>query len=418
MTIRIAHMSDLHYCAENLAESDRCFSRAVTDAILEGVDCAIITGDSSDHALDAHTPSVRALAAEIKRLADHCPVLMLQGTFSHEPPGFLKMLAMVGARHPITVADRISSFGLLTGQTRYGFVPFKGEGDFQVVLHCLPTLNKADIASLVEAKVDEAASQAREIVSQVLHSWGPVNANLRERGIPSMVLSHGTVFNSISEHGVPMAGTDHELGLGSLFAAGAHGVALGHIHKHQSWHQVTPGFQQLVAYAGSIGRFHHGEQGDKFWLLWSLSAEGAHIQTNVTPARTNVDLVFEGPPDLEEIRQRADSLAGAFVRIRYCIDEEFRQNVDRAAIRLILEKAADVQIEGRTLTVQRQRAQGISSQPLSEKLATWANVTGTDCVLELQQRLQLLQDGGDIEGIVDDFVQGLVTPPAELIASM
>jgi len=74
--------------------------------------------------------------------------------------------------------------------------------------------------------------------------------------------------------------------------------------------------------------------------------------------------------------------------------------VDRAAIRSILEKAADVQIEGKTLTVQRQRAQGISTQPLGEKLATWAKVTETDGVDALRARLELIQSQP-----VDEVVQ-------------
>lgn len=396
MTLKIAHMSDLHYSAGNLQEADRCFTAAVTEALNTNVDCVIITGDTTDHALDAHAPATRALAAQIKRLSDHCPVLMLQGTFSHEPPGFLRLLALVGGKYPVTVADRIASFGL----SAHAFVPMQDGGSYRLVVHALPTLNKAAIAALVDNRVDEAAVHARQIISGVLERWGPVNDALRQRGIPSMVISHGTVFNSISESGVPMAGTDHELGLGSLFAAKADGVALGHIHKQQSWEQETLGFHQVVAYAGSIGRFHHGEIGDKYWLLWSLDAAGAMLKTCPTPSRRNVDLVYEGAPDLDDLRQRISECEGAFVRIRYCIDEESRQNVDRAAIRSILEKAADVQIEGKTLTVQRQRAQGISTQPLGEKLATWAKVTETDGVNALRARLELIQSQP-----VDEVVQ-------------
>lgn len=386
-TMKIAHFSDLHYSAANLNEADRCFSASVTAAIAAGVDCAIVTGDSTDHALDAHAPATKALAHQIKLMADHCPVLMLQGTFSHEPPGFLRLVSMVGARYPIAVADRIGSFGL----NEKGFVPFTDGQHFDLVVHALPTLNKAAIAALVENRVDEAAVEARQIVSRVLEGWGPVNASLRANGIPSMVLSHGTVLNSINETGVPMAGADHELGLGSLFAAQADGVALGHIHKSQFWSESNRGFNQLVAYAGSIGRFHHGEEGEKYWLTWEIGPGGATLKQNPTPSRKNIDLVFDGIPDLDELRRRSAECEAAFVRIRYCVDEESRHNVDRVAIRSILEKAADVQIEGRTLTVQRQRAAGISTQPLSEKLTTWANITATDGVTDLQERLSLLQ---------------------------
>lgn len=394
--IQIAHFSDIHYSAGNLEEADRCFSDAVTSAILHGVEGAVITGDSTDHALDAHSPATRALAAQVKRLSDHCPVLMLQGTFSHEPPGFLRMLSLVSGRHPISVADGISQWGLVPG---VAFMRFDENTTFSyaMLVSAMPTLNKAHVASLTEHVVDAASEQARDVISSVIRSWAPRHIAMRELGVPSMVISHGTVFNSISEHGVPMAGTDHELGVDTLFAAKADAVALGHIHKHQVWEDFT----QKIAYAGSIGRFHHGEEGDKGWILWTLvtrlpgheptGEEGAHIEFIVTPSRCNIDMVFEGPPDLETIKARKDECSGAYVRIRYTIDEEHRQNVDRAAIRLILENAADLKIEGRTCIVQRQRAQGISTVTMAEKLKLWATVTGTPGIDELQDRLQLLE---------------------------
>ena len=105
--IRIAQFSDLHYSARNLVEADRCFRHAVDRAIALKVDAAVVSGDSTDHALDLHSPAVERLARNIRRLADHCPVLMLQGTFSHEPPGTLSMFRLLGGRYPVHVADRI-----------------------------------------------------------------------------------------------------------------------------------------------------------------------------------------------------------------------------------------------------------------------------------------------------------------------
>lgn len=388
--IKVAHMSDLHYSADNLEESDRCFAAAVSQAIESKVRCAIITGDSTDHALDAHQPAVRALARQVQRLADFCPVLMLQGTFSHEPPGFLRMLALVGSRYPITVAERVGSFGLRTDGKAIEAV--RQNTQYAAVFHALPTLNKADLASMGEGSSEDAQGSARSVIVKVLESWAPVNRKLRSQGVPSMVLSHGTVFNSITEHGVPMAGADHELGLGSLFACEANGVALGHIHKQQEWSESTYGMAQLVAYAGSIGRFHHGEEGDKYWLEWELDATSTTMVKHPTPARRTVDLVFDGIPDLDFLRARARDCEGASVRVRYAVDEEQRQKVDRNAIRAILEAAGvkDVQIEGRTLIVQRQRAKGISSVGLDQKLAMWCEATGTPDVSQLQSRLATL----------------------------
>lgn len=78
--MKILHASDLHYSAANLVEADRCFGFAVETAIQQKVDLAIVSGDSTDHELSGHSPALRALAKRLKQLADHCPVLLLQGT--------------------------------------------------------------------------------------------------------------------------------------------------------------------------------------------------------------------------------------------------------------------------------------------------------------------------------------------------
>src|SRR5207249_10435194 len=105
--IRVAHFSDLHYAGATLTEVDRCFSFAVDEAIARGVDCAVISGDSTDHALQVHAPAVAALARNVRRLADHCPVLMLHGTFSPEPPGALNLFGLLGGRFRVHVAERL-----------------------------------------------------------------------------------------------------------------------------------------------------------------------------------------------------------------------------------------------------------------------------------------------------------------------
>ena len=116
--MRIAHFSDLHYGTKTLVEADRCFGAAIDRAVALGVQAAVISGDATDHALDLHAPAAARLVAQVRRLADHCPVLMLQGTYSHEPPGTLSVFRSIGGRHPIHIADRIQQVAL----TRRGWV--------------------------------------------------------------------------------------------------------------------------------------------------------------------------------------------------------------------------------------------------------------------------------------------------------
>lgn len=392
--MRIAHFSDLHYGAATLEEADRCFGAAVDRAIAEGVEAAVLSGDATDHGLDLHEPATRRLCAQVRRLADHCPVLMLQGTFSHEPPGTLAVFGLLGARHSVHVAERIEQVAVLADGWwlpsegwRFEAVPAGARALFT----CVPTINKAVVAATVGAV--EASQAVGEHLALLLRGFAPTNRQARARGVPTIAVSHGTVFGSLSEHGVPMAGFDHEFSTSVLFSAETQAVMLGHIHRHQRWEQDGPAGRQCIAYAGSIGRFHYGEQGDKGFLLWDVTPEGAACELVPTPARRTIDIVFEGRPDLDALREAIDrhGVEGTHVRVRWTVADEDRHAVDRAAIVRLLADAAQVKLDGRIVPLVRARAPGISQlASLSEKVREWARLVDVDaaCVLECLESIQ------------------------------
>ena len=333
--IKVAQFSDLHYSAKNLDEAQRCFSFAVDEAIRRGADVAVISGDSTDHALDMHSPAVACLAREVRRLADHCPVLMLQGTFSHEPPGTLAIFPLLGGMHPVHVATRISQVALSaegawveSNDWRFADVP----AGARLLMTCIPTVNKAAVAATVGAAL--AAEAVGAELATLLAGYARINGAARVALVPTVGISHGTVTGCITEHGVPVAGFDHEFTTGSLFAAGAQAFMLGHIHKHQHWEDDG----RVVAYPGSIGRFHHGEVDAKGFIWWEVDAAVTRFEFVTTPARRTVDLFFDGKPDLAQIENaaRAQQLEGAFVRVRWSVAEEDRAGIDRQAIKRAL----------------------------------------------------------------------------------
>jgi DNA repair protein SbcD/Mre11 len=374
--IRIAQFSDLHYSEKNLIEADRCFGFAIDEAMRRGAQVAVISGDSTDHALDVHSPAVERLAWQVRRLAEHCPVLMLQGTYSHEPPGTLAIFRLLGGRYGVHVADRIGQVVLLSDDTwqqsngwRFDALP----GDARALFTCVPTVNKATVAASVGA-ADAGVALGQELAA-LLAGYGAINQAARRAGVPTVGVSHGTVTGCITEHGVPMAGFDHEFTSGALFAAQAQAFMLGHIHRHQHWEQDG----RLVAYSGSIGRFHHGELGEKGFLLWEVGASPTRFELVRTPARRTVDLFFDGKPDLAQIKAAVEDggLHGAWVRVRWTVADEERHEIDREAIKRALAGAADVQLEGRIVPIVRSRAEGISRcTSLSAKVRAWAAVTG------------------------------------------
>jgi exonuclease SbcD len=380
--MRIAHFSDLHFGTRTLAEADRCFGAAIDRAGALGADAAVISGDATDHALDLHAPAAARLVAQVRRLADHCPVLMLQGTYSHEPPGTLAVFRLIGGRHPIHVAERIQQVAL-TRQRRWvasaGWRFEELPTDAAALFSCAPTVNKATVAATVGAPA--AAQATGEHLARLLAGFAPTHRRARAERLPTIVVSHGTVFGCLSEHGVPMAGFDHEFTTGALFGADAQAVMLGHIHRHQAWTQEGAEGLQAIAYAGSIGRYHYGEEGEKGFLVWELGADGARCRLEATPARRTIDIVFEGRPDLGALRDAVarQDLAGASVRVRWTVAEEDRGAVDREAIQRVLAGAAETKLEGRIVPLVRTRAAGISRLPrLEDKLGAWAAVAGVN----------------------------------------
>jgi len=415
--IRVAHFSDLHFAGATLTEVDRCFSFAVDAAIARGVDCAVISGDSTDHALEVHVPAVEALARNIRRLVDHCPVLMLHGTFSHEPPGALNVFRLLGGRFRVHVADRLQQVALVEDSRwmesegwRFEQIPQGARALFS----CVPTVNKAVVAATVGAA--EASTAVGEQLTALLRGFAPINAAARAAGVPTIGVSHGTVYGCVTEHGVPMAGFDHEFTTGSLFGAGAQAFLLGHIHRHQSWEQAG----QVIAYAGSVGRLHYGEEGNKGFLIWDVGAASARFELIATPARRTVEIAFAGMPKLDDLQEfaRANDVSGAFVRVRWTMPEEDRHEVDRSAIKGIFGVAAEVKLEGRVIPVVRTRAAGISQQAtIAVKIAVWAKLAEAraepllGCLEDLQTGLPEEIAANIVEGAI--VAQGAIPAAAD-----
>ena len=176
----------------------------------------------------------------------------------------------------------------------------------------------------------------------------------------------------------------------------------------------------MIAYAGSIGRLHYGEQGDKGFLIWDVGAASVRFELIATPAKRTVEISFDGMPKLEELQEiaRTNDVTGAFVRVRWTMPEEDRHEVDRSAIQGIFGAAAEVKLEGRVIPVVRTRAAGISQEAsIAAKIAVWARLTEARaepllaCLEALQTRAPEEIAANIMEGAIE--AQGAIPAAAE-----
>lgn len=390
MPIRIAHFADLHYCAKHLRWVDKAFDFAIQHAISNGAQAAVISGDSFDSAINLHEPAVTAFFRRVKQLAEAMPVLILQGTASHDRPGSLSPLRALGSR--VLVSDSIHQ-AALTGDgwvlsESHTFGPADGVyGVAHALFSCLPSINKGGIAAVLG--VEHAAEAAGQAVLDLCRSWAPANDRARQLRVPTILVSHGTVNGCVTETARAMVSPDHEFTTGALFGAGASATMLGHIHAHQYWHDAD--MRHAIAYTGSLTKMIYGHKGATGYLLWDVSNDGATFEHIPCPSREMIECEFDGPPDMDNLAGAAQGADGAYVRIRYSIDEEHRGSVDQDAIRALFAAAEEVKIEARVNPIQRVRAAGISQAPtLAQKLAGWCNTTDTEPE-PLLDRLRLLE---------------------------
>lgn len=369
-SLKVFHTGDIHMCAKFRTWVNRALSHAVATAVEQQCDLAIIAGDSFDSAISAHEPAFAEFVGHIVALSNHMPVVLLYGTMSHDRPGSLDVFRAIPSKHPIFVVDKPTQF-----QVGEAFVS------------CLPSINMAEIPP----------SEGKNAwTKRALEGFSAANIAARAEGKPTLLVTHGTINGSTTESHYALVSPDHEMSVESLAAAEADAVMINHIHRHQSWPDVlTPsGARTTIAYPGSLARLVHGHLEPVGFLIWDIEPGSARFAFHESPARQLVEIAFEGPPDLDELRTLAADIGpDDAVRIRWSIDEEHVASVDKALIREIFAAAETVKLEPRVLPVQRTRAAGIGqARTLAERIRVWCEVTGsTPAADRLTARLERLQ---------------------------
>lgn len=287
--MRFLHTSDWHlgrqfHGAPLLDEQAAAVDRMVELAAAEQVDAVLVAGDLYDRAIPA-TPAVELLDEALLRLRDTGAVVVaISG--NHDSATRAGYGDRIMSRAGVTVRADVRRFAepvVVTGRSG---------GDHAVAVYPIPYLDPVtfDAAHPVEADDPDGADPdgsdtsvlpARRGTHQqtLARAMRTVRADRRLRkGMGSIVVAHAFVAGTaprLDEAPVEVCDSERQLAVGgadrvepSLFD-GFDYVALGHLHRHQSW------ADERIAYSGSPLRYSFSEEHHRKGVrIVELTADG------------------------------------------------------------------------------------------------------------------------------------------------
>lgn len=335
-TLRVGLVADSHYDeTSRFEECVRLHDWIAFDGADRHVDLWLHAGDVYER---RSTPRERAaVAAWVQRLARWAPVVIVRG--NHDQLGDLPLLEKLSTTHPVRVVES-AAVVVVESAAVVHISPNtleNGVYPWSVRVACLAWPRKGELLAATGAVGEAAQQDGQQALRAVLGELGAQMHGDEAAGLawPRILLAHAMVRGSVTSTGQPLVGCDHDLGLEDLALADAHVVALGHIHKGQSWeHGGVP-----ILYPGSPRRTAFGELEAKGYVVitfergnadWRL-AGWEFIEAPATPMVLITAEVLPGGilqfgPELDRLGDRWESFPpSAEVRLRYTVDADLRE---------------------------------------------------------------------------------------------
>lgn len=284
-------------------------------------DGILFGGDLTDRALHVHSERLEPFYRLVK--ATSCPIVLLQGTISHEPIGTIKNIAALTER--ICVLEN----------------PFDEVTIGHAIIRGLPGLTKPQLATWareIEPACDGFADPTdaiKTIIDAIANRW-------EEHFGPKILLGHFTVSGCLTPTGQTLMGSDLSVGLDDLAASGADAVLLNHIHAAQQWDKPV-----FASYSGPPYPTSWGELDVKSFSIFEFDdATGrmTSFQRIPFPHRPmqKLNVEFTGKQVDGEWEYTCDGMAPGYVtfqrgmeyKVCYSVPKEIAAQVDDMWVRV------------------------------------------------------------------------------------
>ncbi len=355
--MRIVHIGDEHLGGAYPDKAAKSFE-FLTQRLWEdssspafNPDIIISTGDLTDRPLHVHSEHLKPFLNFVR--ASRCPIVLLQGTPSHEPFGAIDNIASVSDGKIVTITDPFAI-------TEFPHLKCSIMG--------LPALTRPQLAKwakLIDPSVD-GFDDPDTAIKLILSSLGDRGHDIKG---PRILLYHGVLRGCTAANGQVLAGGTLEVAREDLALANPDVVLCADIHLAQGWHDPC-----LVTYCGSAYPCNWGELDQKSFTVIDIDAMGVveHCERIPFPHKpmVKVELEFDGEqlPDGSWNYHSLDSdidieLSDKEVKCTYTIPREIAASVDDAYVRVLCARY-DVNlaaVERVIKTESRERIEGIAA---------------------------------------------------------
>ncbi|MCK9568886.1 metallophosphoesterase [Candidatus Pacearchaeota archaeon] len=356
MSIKILHIGDLHvggsYPEKASASIDFLLAEMeYPESAAYKPDLIVCTGDTTDKALHVHSDHLKPLLKLIQ--TTQCQMVFLQGTYSHEPSGFLQNLRDATG-NKIIVEDKpsLAPLAILLN------------GRDPIYIHSLPAMSRAMLDKWCRDLFGEPFETPEGSIQTLLRHF---NRTWAKDGVPKLLLGHFTVKDCQTGTGQTLYSNDIAVSLDDLALSGADAVLLGHIHKAQDWQTDSPQGMGLpiVSYCGSSHPTNWGELDAKSFSVLEFHDHGMATFTRIPyphKPMVKVSLAFTGEKDSHgewvfstdygEEMVEPEFLHEAEVKACYTIPRELAAIIDDVYIRLSFQREFGIDLAAVERTIQ------------------------------------------------------------------
>ena len=259
--MRIVHFADVHIGVENYSRVDPetglstrlldflgTFDEVIDFALSEQVDLVLFCGDAYK-SRDPTQTHQREFAKRIARLSTAgIPVFLLSG--NHDTPLIATRATALEIFRTLDVsnvfpADRVDTYRIPTA-----------DGPVQIV--AVPWIRRSQLLTSDETRGMSPPGVNERIQEKLTDAIGQ-HVRALDPAVPAILAGHVSIGEAVtSSEQTMLLGHEHVLLRSSVALPQLDYVALGHIHKHQTF-----GRDPLVVYAGSLQRIDFGEEGEE-----------------------------------------------------------------------------------------------------------------------------------------------------------